>query len=181
MYRNSWLALSGSLILVGCTFTPQTVSIHDPRVLPLLRAASTFNRAAYGFTPLPIAGDVQLELNTPWESYDAMLHIYGKTSRTIAFRKRANGYAWIGEQETFEGPKRFESPDGTFNEEIVLTYEIEPVSISGGSLDRLYVSYAGDDPRLVSRGTLTLADVRPILAEWGYQPPNPGSETQPAD
>jgi hypothetical protein len=132
-----------------------------------LRAASTFNRAAYGFTPIPITGDVMLELS-PWAKYDAMLHIGGKTSRTIAFRKRANGDAWIGEQEIFRGPKRYESPDGTFNEEVCLTYEIEEVSISGGPLNRLYVTYAGEGQRLAGRGVLSLDDVRPILAEWAY-------------
>lgn len=166
-HRHQWLTLSGALVLVGCTLTPQKVSIHDPRIQPLLRAASTFNRAAYGFTPIPMTGDVFLELG-PWAKYDAMLHIYGKTSRTIAFRKRANGYAWIGEQETFKGPKRYETPDGTFNEQIDLTYEIEEVAISGGPLNRLYVNYSGDDSRLSGRYPLSLDDVRPILAEWGY-------------
>ena len=42
-----------------------------------------------------------------------MLHLGGKTIRTIAFRKNAAGFLWIGEQEVFEGPKMYKSVDGT--------------------------------------------------------------------
>ena len=76
-----------------------------------------------------------------------MLHLEGRTTRTIAFRKNASGYCWIGEQETFQGPKTFKTPDGTFHEMIVLSC---------------------DDPRLADRHGLSLSDVKPILTEWGY-------------
>ena len=98
--------------------------MDDPRIQPLLKAAASFNRLPYGFTPLPKAARVRWE----WSSggrYDAMLHIYSKTSRTIAFRKINGGYRWIGEQETFQGPKQYTTVDGTFNECVMLTYEIE--------------------------------------------------------
>ena len=64
-----------------------------------------------------------------------MLHIVSKTYRTIAFRKDALAYRWIGEQETFSGPHKYTTVDGTFNEEIVLTYEVE--HLSGVPLNRL--------------------------------------------
>ncbi len=57
-----------------------------------------------------------------------MLHIASRTYRTIAFRRDGQGYRWIGEQETFTGPHKYTTVDGTFNEEIVLTYEVEHVS-----------------------------------------------------
>ena len=95
-----------------------------------------------------------------------MLHLAGKTSRTIAFRKNAADYSWIGEQENFEGPKMYKSVDGTFHEEVTLTFEREHVS--GVPLNKLSVSYMGEDPRLAGRVNLSLSDARPILKEWGY-------------
>ncbi len=95
-----------------------------------------------------------------------MLHLGGKTSRTIAFRKNTSDYFWIGEQEIFEGPKMYKSVDGTFHEEVTLTFEKEHVS--GVPLNELNVSYRGEDPRLAGRVNLSLSDVKPILKEWGY-------------
>ena len=139
--------------------------MSDPRIQPLLSAAASFQRTRYGFTPIPKQADVQWE-SKPRGGYDAMLHIYSKTSRTISFRKDGNGYRWIGEQEMFEGPKEYASVDGTFKEHIILTYEIEHVS--GFPLNRLNVTYWGEDHRLADRDDLTLSDVMPILKEWGY-------------
>jgi hypothetical protein len=96
-----------------------------------------------------------------------MLQISARTARTIAFRKKSSGYVWTGEQETFVGPRRFKTVDGTFNEHITLTYEIE--SISGAPLGQLYINYFGEEPSLNAKPTtLTLDDVRPILKQWGY-------------
>jgi hypothetical protein len=162
-----WLILVASLTLLGCGIFPEKVAIDDARVKPLLVAAAAFNRSQYGFTPLPTSGYVHLE-SRPRAGYDAMLHISGKTSRTITFRrdKSANGYIWIGEQEIFEGPKDYKSVDGTYKENICLTYEIE--NLSGASLNRLNITYTGDDPRLADREAITLTDLKPILKEWGY-------------
>ena len=98
-----------------------------------------------------------------------MLHVDGKTSRTIAFRRRGNSYEWIGEQETFEGPNRYDSPDGMFHEAITITFETVPVS--GAQLNRVYITYRGNDPLLTeldTRQELSLDTVGPVLAKWGY-------------
>ena len=150
---------------VGCGIFPEDVSVSDQRVQSLLKAAADFDRASYGFSPLPTSGHVSLEPK-PRSGYDAMLHLGGKTSRTIAFRKNTSGYSWIGEQEMFEGPKMYKSVDGTFHEEVTLTFEKEHVS--GVPLNKLNVSYMGEDSRLAGRVDLSLRDVRPILKEWGY-------------
>jgi hypothetical protein len=144
---------------------PRNVALNDPRIKPLLTAAASFSRTEYGFTPLPIEARVRWE-SRPRAGYDAMLHITSRTYRTIAFKRNAAGYRWIGEQETFTGPHKYETVDGTFNEEIVLTYEIEHVS--GAPLNRLYISYHGDDPRLSWPRVLALADARSVLKQWGY-------------
>lgn len=158
-------ALLLSLALVGCGFVPEKVQVSDPRLVPMWDAARSFDRAASGFSPLPDAGDIRLE-SRPRAGYDAMLHMYTKTSRTIAFRKTPTGYRWIGEQEAFEGPKKYTSVDGTFPEQIVLTFDLEPVS--GSPTNQLDVSYWGEDSRLAGHRPLRLGDVQPILKEWGY-------------
>jgi len=156
------------LLTAGCGIFhifPEKVSVNDPRVKTLLEAASKFDRAQYGFSPLPTTGDVLLE-SRPRANYDAMLHISEKANRTIAFRRRSDQYEWIHEQETFEGPNEYKSADGTYREQVCLIFEIEHVS--GVPLYRLNVDYVGDDHRLADRHNLSLADVKPILKEWGY-------------
>ncbi len=154
-----------AFLTVGCGIFPENVSVSDQRVQSLLKVAADFDRASYGFSPLPTSGRVSLE-SKPRSGYDAMLHLGGKTSRTIAFRKNTIGYSWIGEQEMFEGPKMYKSVDGTFHEEVTLTFEKEHVS--GVPLNKLNVSYMGEDSRLAGRVDLSLRDVKPILKEWGY-------------
>jgi hypothetical protein len=162
------LALSAIFLLSGCGIFPEKVSVDDQRVQSLLKAAAVFDRASYGFSPLPMNGYVDLELRSRsnYHNYDAMLHIYQKTSRTIAFRKNANGYDWIGEQEAFVGPKMYKTANGTLHEQVVLNFDTERVS--GFPLNQLGVEYMGEDPRLSHREDLSLSDVKPVLKEWGY-------------
>lgn len=149
-------------LIVGCGIFPENVSVSDKRVQSLLKAAANFDRASYSFSPLPTSGRVSLE-SKPRAGYDAMLHLGGKPYRTIAFRKNTSGCFWIGEQETFEGPKTYKSVDGTFHEQVTLTFEKEHVS--GVPLNKLNVSYLGEDSRLAGRVGLSLSDVKPILKE----------------
>jgi hypothetical protein len=152
-------------LLEGCGLIPRKVTMDDPQVQRLVKAAESFDRTVYGFSPIPRSADGRLELR-PTGRYDAMLHITTKTVRTIAFRKENGNYLWIGEQESFDGPKKYKTVDGVFNEAVVLTYETQ--SISGYPLNQLNVTYRGEDPRLAGRNNLTLAVVKPILKEWGY-------------
>lgn len=158
-------AIVVAVFLGGCGLIPRKATSDDPQVQRLLKAAESFDRTAYGFSPIPRHADVRLEAR-PTRQYDAMLHITAKTLRTIAFRKENGNYIWIGEQETFQGPKKYQTVDGVFNEAIVLTYETQ--RISGYPLNQLNVTYRGEDPRLAGRNNLTLATVKPILREWGY-------------
>jgi len=143
-----------------------SVSMKDPRIQPLLAAATKFDRVSKGFTPLPVTADLVLELDAPGSAYDAMLHIYGKTSRTIAFQKTSQGWKWIGEQETHEGPGVYTDAHGVpLHEEIAVTYNTSPVD--GHELNQIDVEYSGDDPRLGPNfRKLTLADVAPFLKAW---------------
>jgi hypothetical protein len=96
--------------------------------------------------------------------YDAMLHIYADTARTVAFRKTGHGYRWIAEQEQYYGPKKFTTVDGTLQEYLVVAYQIEHVD--GRPTNQVHISYVGEDPRLKDREELTLSSIKPILQEW---------------
>ena len=159
------VALLG-LVLGGCDVFPAETPVVDSRLDPLWRAAEAFDRESYGFSPLPTEGTVGWE-KAHGASYDAMLHQGGKTYRTIAFVKTADGYRWVGEQESFEGPGVFHTVDGEEHERITLTYET--VAVSGVPLNGLHIIYHGEDRRLAWPKTLALADVEPVLAEWGYR------------
>lgn len=153
------------VVLSGCRQPP--ASIADPRLTPMLEAIAAVDRATLGFTEIPKVGRVQLEEggNAP---YDAMLHIYAGTSRTVAFRKTVAGYKWIAEQEVTYGPKNFTTVDGTFQENIVIEYQTERVN--GIPLNQIVIDYHGDDTRLADRDHLTIASIKPILEEWKGTP-----------
>jgi hypothetical protein len=158
-----------ALLLMGCGFAPQHVSRDDERLKPMWAAIARVGRAALGFSPIEPDAEIRLEgKQVGGENYAAMLHIDGKTSRTIAFRKAGSDYRWIGEQEIHTGPRKYTTVDGTFREEIVVTYEIQHVS--GVPLNAINVSYRGDNPRLANRFDLKLADVAPILEQWQSAP-----------
>jgi hypothetical protein len=66
-----------------------------------------------GFTtPSPTA---EYRLEGRGNGCDAMLHAYGRTSRTISFKKPTAGMIWVGEQEIYTGPREFDTPDGPSN------------------------------------------------------------------
>lgn len=121
------------------------------------------DRAALGFTPISTNANIRLELSSR-ANYDAMLHVYGDTSRTIGFRKESDGYRWISEQEIHTGPKWQQTIDGNFRERIVVEYQTEQVN--GIPLNELRIVYSGDDPEIKSIEKLTLADAQTIFARW---------------
>jgi hypothetical protein len=153
------------LVLAGCGLLPESVSNDDPRLKPMFEAMSRVDRTKFGFTPIARDASIRVEWK-PRSGYDTMLHISGPTSRTVAFRRTQSGYEWIGEQEIFQGPKTYKTPDGEFKESITITFETVP--LSGHPLNTVAVDYAGEDPELAWPRQLTLADVRPWLQRWGY-------------
>jgi hypothetical protein len=163
---TQWVLLSAVCALWGCGPQPPT-SISDPRLGPFIKAIEATDRAPLGFSPISSNARVQLEEGGR-APYDAMLHIYAETSRTVAFRKEPHGYKWIAEQESFYGPKSFTNIDGTFQEFLVIEFQIERVN--GIPTNELRVSYYGEDPRLVGQEHLTLTTIKPILKEWKGKP-----------
>lgn len=93
----------------------------------MLKAVDAVDRSSLGFTSIDSTCAVRLETRQR-AGYDVMLHIGGQTSRTIAFRKTLEGCKWIHEQETYSSPKTYTTVDGTFHEQIVVTYGTEAVS-----------------------------------------------------
>lgn len=151
------------LLTLSCGILPKKLAWDDEELAPMLEAIAEVDRSSLGFTPIP--EDAEIDLEGPSTTYDAMLHIYGdQNRRTIAFRKTDSGYRWIHEQEIHIGPKCYTTPEGTFHEEIIVTYDVERVS--GVPLNQIDIDYRGEDPRLANRPELTLADVTPIIAEW---------------
>jgi hypothetical protein len=145
------------------SFRTEEMSLGNPRIAPMLKAIEMVDRASLGFTPIPTNAEVFLEV-TPSESYDTRLLVYGKTRRTVTFRKTQEGYQWIAEQEVHSSGKTFQTVDGLTREQLVVAYQVEPVKEF--PLRKTCVSYVGIDPRLARRFDLTLSDVAPILAEW---------------
>ena len=174
--------IRGSVLLAllceaGCGVLPERVSFDDPRLKPMFAGMTRVDRRAMGFTAIERAAEIRIEWPTPTfnaimhlgpKPYDVMLHVAGKTSRTIAFKLTNAGYEWIGEQETFEGPHTYDSVDGTFHEAITITYD--RVRISGYPINTVSIRYRGEDPGLASLDdrNLSLQEVRPWLKRWGY-------------
>jgi hypothetical protein len=65
---------------------PRKTTMDDPQVQRLVKAAQSFDRTAYGFSPIPKQADVHLELR-PTGRYDAMLHITTRTVRAESRRR----------------------------------------------------------------------------------------------
>lgn len=154
---------------IACGFVPERVCVDDPRVVELMVAARAIDRAALGFSPIDRTAEFRLE-SCPRAGYDAMLHVDGRTNRTIAFRRGATSYELIGEQETFEGPAEYDTVDGRFHEAVTITFEKVP--LSGVPLNSIDIHYRGDDHRLLDldlRDQLSLHEVRPVLVKWGYR------------
>ena len=117
-----------------------------------------------GFTDIPADAPMRLQSRRR-AGYDAMLHVGGRTKRTIAFRQSGEEYVWIHEQETFEGPRTYDTPDGVLKESITITFESSLVS--GAPLNKLDILYSGPDEMAFVQD-LALDQVRPVLARWGY-------------
>jgi len=154
------------IVLSMYAFSPKNIISSDPELAPLWKAIDEVDRESMGFTPISEDSKIKIE-KANRRKYDIMLHIYNHTSRTIAFKKKNEGFIWIGEQETFKGPGKYETTDGNFNESIVLTYDKE--RISGYPTNVLNISYDGEDTRLSLNRDLTLEDILPILKEWKYK------------
>lgn len=161
--QRTFLVTFVTLSLASCSFGPQKVSWEDTRLAPLLKAIDAVDRSSLGFTSIDPTSTFRLE-NRPRAGYDAMLHIYGHTSRTIAFRKTSEGYKWIHEQEIYSGPRTYTTVDGTFHEQIIVTYGTE--AVSDHAPNKLHIEYWGEDSRLPANQPLTFEQVRPIIAEW---------------
>ena len=135
----------------------------------MLKAMEEVGRVDYGFTPISTNAQIRLEVASGG-AYDAMLHVYDDTSRTIAFRKTPSGYRWISEQEIHRGPGWRQTVDGTFQEEIIVEYQTEKVN--GIPTNFVWITYSGSDTNLIGR-ELSLNEIQPILSSWKTAPIQP--------
>src|SRR5207253_438443 len=129
------------------------------------------DRSQWGFTPIPKTGLVFFGRKTFRDDYDAVLYFGGNLERYIVFRWDGKAYQWLGEQETFEGPQIWDTPDGRTHERVTITFYKEAVE---GAFKGLNIQYYGPDLELSSlpkKGpnfSLKLADVGPLLEKWGF-------------
>lgn len=161
-----WLGALLSLSLIAaCGWIPEKLAWKDPRLVPLLTAMASVDRQAMGFTPLQREDQLRLETR-PRSGYDAMLHVDGQTSRTIAFKKVGEAYRWIGEQERFFGPRSFDTVDGKQRETICITFEKTP--ISGAPLNTLFITFHGIDVKGAesTRSGLGLLEAQAMIKPW---------------
>jgi hypothetical protein len=144
-----------------------SVSAGDAALKPYA-AMYAVDRGKYGFTPLPTTGTVMIEGRSSSGAYDAMLHYGGNPSRSVAFHWDGRAYQWLGEQEVFDGPRTYDTPDGMQHEEVVISFYVAPVYGVHG----LSIGYEGPDRKLMfakSHSSLTLEEVSPLLQEWGFR------------
>jgi hypothetical protein len=169
--RRTKIAMIGIGKLLTLASCMRMAKIGDAALEPFAGMYSV-DRSQYGFTPLPKTGTVFIEGKSSSGNYDAMLHFGGNPSRTIAFRWDGKIYQWLGEQETFEGPTTFETPDGRFHESVTITFYREAVP---GEPQGLTIGYSGPDARLTAprperkNWSLTLAEVNPLIERWGFR------------
>jgi hypothetical protein len=171
--RGTNFLIIGCLLVAGCGLTPEDVPTSDPQLQPFFKALNEVDREALGFTPVPTNAHIRLE-RASGRAYDAMLHIYDTTRRTIAFRKTPDGYRWINEQEIHDGPGWHQSMEGTFRENILVEFQTE--HLNGIPTNQLYIRYTEAGTNWNARD-LTLAEALPILESWKTTPARP----QPPD
>lgn len=150
----------------GRLYFPQVVTGSSAEIAPMLEARRAAGAEELGFTPIEPDASIEIE-RTYGEApnYDVMLHVDGSTSRTIAFKQEGQAYRWVGEQETFTGPKEYLSGYSYQHETLSMTFDT--VTLSGAPLNHLHFMYRGEGPRLKDDWGLTYDDVFPILVEWG--------------
>ena len=159
-------AFAVAAAVAACGFVPQAVSRDDPRVVRMFAAMAKVDRAGMGFTDIPADAPMRLESRRR-AGYDAMLHVGGRTRRTIAFRRAGEDYVWIHEQEIFEGPRTFDTPDGVQRESITITFESS--SVSGAPLNKVSILYFGPDEMGFVQD-LPLRSGSPRAREMGLRP-----------
>lgn len=161
--RGWFLVGFSSLVLLGCS---HQVPIDDPSLKPFANMYLV-DRAQYGFSPLPKNAKVHIEKHPKCYrdcGYDALVHIYGKPSRYVSFKKENGNYKWVGEQEVCSGPREFRTVNGRFNEYLVITYAQD----EAGQLDGLHISYRSpEDPMGLKQ--LSVAEAKRTLKALGCE------------
>jgi hypothetical protein len=158
--------------LSGCGRKAQTLSVLDPQLAPIVQAIAASDRVALGFGSIPTNAVVHLGGRSGARHdveiivYDSPA-LYGGIYRNIELRKTATGYQWIREFESHPGPMTFTQSGHTAHELILIGYDTD--GMSGLAPSKLDVRYTGPDSRLAIRKSLTLDQVRPILAEWSQK------------
>lgn len=96
------LTIIAVVMFAGCGLIPEKVSLKDVRLKPMFEAMGRVDRKSLGFTPVDPDALIRLEY-MPRSGYDAMLHIDGRSSRTVAFRRIPLGMNGSANRRSLEG------------------------------------------------------------------------------
>jgi hypothetical protein len=182
----------GAVLVLGCApesppgYREQHVPISAETLKPY-PALFSVDRLKMGFPELPTGGTVRIltvdrlnwKLEYPPPNLDVSFQFftgtsfYPHTEQGVALKRTDGDYKWVSESMTFSGPNRYISDDQLINESITITCEIEQVVYIGTNVEGTVIRYFGPDKRLARSGNyaegLSVAQVGPILREWGYK------------
>lgn len=128
------------------------------------------DREQYCLTPIDPDSIVSIERQIYGDySYDVMLHIEGdRRYRTVAFVLEDGEYVWISEQEVHYSGRKYMTPDGEVNENIVMSYsERARPSLPEG----LSITYSGPYEDIPARPTCEQA-LR-VIRKWHAEEATP--------
>lgn len=163
------------LFFVGChQVLKEDFSPSDPQLQPFFKAMESVDRTSMGFTAISTNANIKIQWGRSTSPFDAMLHVYGDTSRTISFRKTPDGYRWVHEQEIHTGPGWRQTVDGTLREQIVIEFQTEP--INGIPTNEIHLTYMPAGTNGMWQNP-TLPEAQALLAKWKTAPVEP----QPPD
>jgi len=157
-------------LLVGCGIPSMThrerMEVTDPKVSALWNMGG-MDRGDLGLMPLPESGSVVISQykggDPKGAGYDTLL-TYDEATATVemAFSHQGGRLRWIGEHDTYYGPKEYDTADGVQRERIVVSYWQDGVRYTQPGLR---IQYDGDDEELAAL-PLTIGQLKSKLREW---------------
>jgi hypothetical protein len=152
-------------VTLGCYDRSEFAGRHSPddEILQPFAAMYEIDREQYCLTEIDPDSTVHVERRNDGDySYDVMLHIEGDTSyRTVAFVWEDGEYVWISEQETHYSGRTYMTPDGKYDEHIVVSYSKRA---RVGMPEGLLITYEGPYEDIPARPTCE--EALRVIRDW---------------
>lgn len=157
------------LILVGAIFgcydRSEFAGRHRPddKILQPFAAMYEIDREQHCLTEIDPDSTVHVERENHEDyGYDILLHIEGdRIYRTVAFVWEHDKYVWIGEQESHRSGRTYMTPDGEWDEYIVVAYHERAIRSGPAGL---LIDYSGPYEDISARPTCE--DALRIIRRW---------------